>query len=916
MHLVILLFFLVSLPMMSCSNSTGPESAALVPDSLEGMVRVEQGAKKVVLGTKDLRAKVNERPEMTVILDYPFSIGRSEVTCDDFNSKMKPLTGISLKCDAEDIPATDLTFYDAVLFANARSKAETFDTVYTYTAATLDADGHCVNLEGFAFHPEVAGYRLPTEAEWVLVASMNWNMDRTWTADNSSYKLHKVCSNSYKSIVCDMAGNAMEWVNDWLGNFRDTTVSNFVGASDGGAIGQRVVKGGSYRHESSTVNIYSRGDVYTVTSSTRAEYVGFRLAFGSIPNALWMNSAGSTMTSHIVPLAGTSKLRSLTGSSRMKLAFRNDLTGNLAYIDYSSGILLMNEISDTIQAYHPDVSPDGKKVAFCTGLEGVSGKSDLYVRDLNAEGTNLVKLDVKSAAIPRWRVLDNGDTVIVYVTDAGNNKEESAFRSASTWQVKFENGKFGTPSKLFDGSYHGGVNDQIAVTGARLLRTKISGHDSIWYNGEQACNASLAKDSTSRTLFLDFGGKTGQAFVGEKYGVHERLLVADASGHLIQSVASPLGYSFDHSEWVIGRSGLAVATLTNSSGAHTKIVLVNIADSSIVDLVEGDELWHPCLWVNSGISGSDSEIIDLDSAGVYFVYHPENHLTSSSVELAMKLQMFWKDAEKFECFALGSSMLMDAVIEDSVKSCRMLNMGVTLADVYLFKYLLDHYITPYAPKERILVVELAPGLLFRNQAIYLDFLRNYSPGLVYDENHLNADNHDLVARISQEFSYPRDLFTQGYMEGTFLLESVSWGDTYVSVDVSQMSFESPDLQASIDILKSIKEDAEERGIKLLLAITPRNPAYYTKTNSFGLFGPSQDVADKIIDELKSAGFHIFDENKNGKHDYTPEQAYNNAHLSYLGAERFTSRLDSVLSVIGGGTGGSASPSARGRAVQP
>lgn len=101
-----------------------------------------------------------------------------------------------------------------------------------------------------------------------------------------------------------------------------------------------------------------------------------------------------------------------------------------------------------------------------------------------------------------------------------------------------------------------------------------------------------------RTLFLDFGSKTGRKYVGESYGVHERILVADSTGNLIRSIGTPRGYSFDHSEWVTDRiSSNIVATLTNINGAHDQIVLVNAADSSVITLVEGGELWHPSLWV-------------------------------------------------------------------------------------------------------------------------------------------------------------------------------------------------------------------------------------------------------------------------------------------------------------------------------
>ena len=205
---------------------------------------------------------------------------------------MKPATGLVLNCKDKKLPATNVTYFDAVLFANERSKAEGFDTAYTYTSADFDSEKHCTNLEGFAYRSEAPAYRLPTEAEWVLVAAQNWNLQNGWTAENSDYKLHPVCTMADSNSICDMAGNAMEWVNDWLGYFRDTVVTDFVGAPDGGGIGERIVKGGSYRNTVESIQLYSRGDIYTVTSSTRADYVGFRLAFGEIPDAVWMGADG------------------------------------------------------------------------------------------------------------------------------------------------------------------------------------------------------------------------------------------------------------------------------------------------------------------------------------------------------------------------------------------------------------------------------------------------------------------------------------------------------------------------------------------------------------------------------------------------------------------------------------------------
>ncbi len=277
------------------------------------------------------------------------------------------------------------------------------------------------------------------------------------------------------------------------------------------------------------------------------------------------------------------------------------------------------EIEDTIPAYHPDISPDGKKVAFCTGIEGVDRTSRLYVRNLDSKGSDLVKLDVKSAAIPRWSVLANGDTVITYVTKAGDNSNDKNFKSASTWQVPFAKGKFGKPVKLFDGSFHGGISEDesLAVTGAKVLRARVHKKEKTWYNKEQVCNVSLARDYSKRTAFLDFGGETGKAFVHEKYRVHEYLLVADSSGKLVQGVRAPAGFVFDHSEWATGFVNQnLVATLTNIDGAHTKIVLVHLADSSVTSLVEGEELWHPCLWIQGKTKALSSSSVSIGRSEV------------------------------------------------------------------------------------------------------------------------------------------------------------------------------------------------------------------------------------------------------------------------------------------------------------
>ena len=415
------LAFLFFVFLVDCSDSSpsfvdGASNGS--SKKMEGMILVHGGT--VTLGSNDSRYRVNERPAMNVLLDYDFYMDVHEVTCDDYRNTAKSgnLKDFT-ECEDDRYPLSNVTYYDAVLFANAKSKLENYDTAYTYSKAVFDGDGHCTNLDGFAFHPEVKAYRLPTESEWVYVASRGWDPSRnSWNADNSDFKAHHVCTVEKDSLgFCDLAGNVKEWVNDWAGKLLDTTIVNFVGNAGDGNIGERILKGGYYSDYASNMNVVSRGDDYTVVSSSMAKHIGFRLAWGAIPEPTWLSASGNVQSSIVSPIASASVLKHYTGTNDMILAFRNDVNGNLAYINYKDAILTVTEISDSIDVYHPDISPDGKKVAFCTKFEGLGGDSRLYVRDLNEKGTNLVKLDVASATIPRWRILENGDTVIVYVTE-------------------------------------------------------------------------------------------------------------------------------------------------------------------------------------------------------------------------------------------------------------------------------------------------------------------------------------------------------------------------------------------------------------------------------------------------------------------------------------------------------------------
>ena len=229
----------------ACTDSTEKLSQPNIPNVPEdydytendlqhlGMVKVHAAGHSVLLGTNDSLSTSREHPQMKVEFSYDYSISAHEVTHAEYAEVM----GGAADEINRFLPIRNVTYYDAILMANRKSIKDGFDTVYTYSKKNHNAIGNCINMADLVFHPEVEGYRLPTEAEWVYAASLDFVPENSWNGGNSGYDLHDYCSKGVRSSgLCDMEGNVKEWVNDWLGFFRDTTVENYVGAPDGGSL--------------------------------------------------------------------------------------------------------------------------------------------------------------------------------------------------------------------------------------------------------------------------------------------------------------------------------------------------------------------------------------------------------------------------------------------------------------------------------------------------------------------------------------------------------------------------------------------------------------------------------------------------------------------------------------------------------
>ena len=155
-------------------------------------------------------------------------------------------------------PVESETWYDGVLYCNARSKKEGKDTVYVFSAITGIAGKGSTGLTNLTYTFTKNGYRLPTEAEWEYACRAGtttdfyWGNDTTdavvsqycWYYVNSAGTTHPVATKKPNPWgLYDMGGNVWQWCNDWYGAYTATAVTDPTGAATGT---NRVLRGAGY----------------------------------------------------------------------------------------------------------------------------------------------------------------------------------------------------------------------------------------------------------------------------------------------------------------------------------------------------------------------------------------------------------------------------------------------------------------------------------------------------------------------------------------------------------------------------------------------------------------------------------------------------------------------------------------------
>ena len=169
-----------------------------------------------------------------------------------------------------------VAWHGAAYYCNALSREQGLNPVYNETTWQADYSQ--------------SGWRLPTNAEWEFAAmggasSSHYVYSGGNVASAVAWWLHSVYS-SFTGVqpvclktpnelgICDMSGNAQEWVNDWDGPITTAHLTDPTGPASGTL---KVLKGGNAFSDAVSPSYLEPGNMYQMAPTTKDYGTGFRI---------------------------------------------------------------------------------------------------------------------------------------------------------------------------------------------------------------------------------------------------------------------------------------------------------------------------------------------------------------------------------------------------------------------------------------------------------------------------------------------------------------------------------------------------------------------------------------------------------------------------------------------------------------